>query len=55
MSPFSMETMTGIVFMLSRVRRMEGMNRLFQVETKEKMAWVAMAGFMIGMAIWLKV
>ena len=31
------------------------MNRLFQLATKAKIAWVAMAGFMMGSTIWLKV
>ena len=47
--------MIGMVYLLLSVSRMVGRKRLFQLETKQKMAWVAMAGFMMGSAMRLKV
>ena len=46
--------MIGIVYFSCFVRRISGVNRLFQLPTKQKIACVAIAGFMIGSTIVLK-
>jgi hypothetical protein len=43
--------MIGMVHFLLSVRRMRGMKKLFQLNTNERMACVARAGFMIGKMI----
>ena len=47
--------MIGIVYLSWFVNRISGKNRLFQLDTNVKIAWVAIAGFMIGITILLNV
>ena len=47
--------MMGMVYLSWSVNRIRGVNRLFQLATKLKIAWVASAGFMMGRAILLKI
>ena len=53
--PFFSFTIIGIVYLSLFVRSTSGVNKLFQLDTKLNMACVAIAGFMIGMAILLKI
>ena len=55
MSPFSWETIRGMVYMVFLVRSMLGRNIWFQLVTKVNIACVAIAGFMMGRPILLKV
>ena len=45
----------GMVYLSLLVRRINGIKRLFQENTNVKIAWVAIAGFIIGRMILLKV
>ena len=47
--------MIGSVYFFWSVNRIRGSNNLFQLLTKLKIACVAIAGFMIGSAILLKI
>lgn len=44
-----------MVYLFWSVSNTNGVNRLFQLATKLKMAWVAIAGFIIGSTIRLKI
>ena len=50
-SPFRSATIIGIVNFSFFVRSIDGRNNWFQLDTNEKIACVAIAGFIIGSAI----